>query len=323
MSLYTKNGDQGMTGLLSNNQVKKDNPYITFNGHVDELTSQLGLVKVMADDDLKKEIEVIQNQLIEIMSYAAREFKEGSEYKEEVAFFEEKIDAYSAMYPKQTDFITPGDNELSARIDLARAIVRRTERSLSSIHRINGVPSDVLKYFNRFSDYLYAMARMISFRKKVIDLLGSQVVITKDNLNIQKQVMNLTLAKEIVSKTEEFAIEKEVQVVICIAGNEGLPVLVQKMDDAFPVSFRLAMKKAYTSAVLKMPTHELAQLTKEGGEFYGLQDMLDEEIVTLGGGYPIYDGNKLIGSIGVSGSTVDNDIEVARKGALIIERINL
>ena len=93
------------------------------------------------------------------------------------------------------------------------------------------------------------------------------------------------------------------------------------MDDAFVVSFALAKKKAYTAAALRMPTHELGKLTAKGADFEGLANMLDEEIVTLGGGYPITINDSIIGAIGVSGGSAKSDTALAKYGAYLIEDI--
>lgn len=322
MAIYTRTGDRGTTGLLSGNRQKKNNTYITVNGHIDELTSHLGMAKAIADQDIKDVLSDLQQRLIEIMGHISGEFKTPLPLGNDIEAFENGIDSYSELYPEPGGFILPGDSEASARLDVARTIARRAERALVSLDDRVNVPEDVIRYFNRLSDYLYSMARMIDFRVLVKEQLMSGSTQYAESGMASAAVLNLEMAKRIAHDTEREATDRNMQVVICVTGKEGLPHIILKMDDAFPVSFNLARKKAYTSAVLKMPTHELAKLTAEGGDFQGLEDMLDEEIVTLGGGYPIMSQGKTIGAIGVSGGTAQDDIELARYGSLTIGRMN-
>lgn len=132
--------------------------------------------------------------------------------------------------------------------------------------------------------------------------------------------LDLNIAKEIAHFVEELAREKGEKIVVCISNSEGNPILIHRMDDAFLVSFDLARTKAFTSSTLKMSTVELGELTKAGGDLQGLEDMISEKIVTLGGGYPIMANNHVIGGIGVSGSTSKRDHELAYLGSQYIER---
>lgn len=124
-------------------------------------------------------------------------------------------------------------------------------------------------------------------------------------------IITLKEAQKIISLVEEYARYKECIVSVAITNSNGNPICAQSMDDALIVSFDMAIKKAYTAAALQMPTHELAKLTEPGAPFAGLENMLEKQIVTIGGGMPLISNNKVIGAVGVSGGAADDDIDLA------------
>ncbi len=108
---------------------------------------------------------------------------------------------------------------------------------------------------------------------------------------------------------ERKALSEGKQAVIAVANAQGNPVAVHVMDGAFLVSYEVAVRKAYTAVAVKMPTAELARLVQPGGTFYGLQNL--DRIVTFGGGVPLYENGVLIGGLGVSGGTSEEDHALA------------
>lgn len=81
-------------------------------------------------------------------------------------------------------------------------------------------------------------------------------------------------------------------------------------DNALLVSHSLAYQKAWTAVALKMATHELAPLVQPGADLYGLQH--DKGICCFGGGVPCWANGVLVGAIGISGGTVEQDLTIAR-----------
>ena len=112
----------------------------------------------------------------------------------------------------------------------------------------------------------------------------------------------------------------QVKVVVGVTTREGHPISMQCMDDAFLISFELVLKKCYTCVALKMPTHELGKLMAQGEDLEGLDHMMNHKICGLGGGYPIYSGNELIGAVAVSGATSTIDRELAHFAQKLFER---
>lgn len=323
MAIYTKKGDSGKTDNLRGNRISKSNSIIELIGTVDELTSQLGVAKPLMDTDSRNEISKLQEELIEIMAYISSGFERNSHLSPMIGNFEQRIDAFELLYPDSKSFILPGDDSISATLDLARTISRKSERKLIKISEQYQVPKDIKCYFNRLSDYLYAMARMIAFRQVVKEQLklNDSSKLYENSLEIPGdfRTINLEIAGWIARQVQEKANENKCRIVVSIVNGDGAPILTRRMDDAFVVSFGLARKKAFTAAMLKMPTHELGILTAEGGAFHGLQSMIDEEIVTLGGGYPIMVNKQVVGAIGVSGATTEDDMLLAEYGSLLLE----
>lgn len=83
------------------------------------------------------------------------------------------------------------------------------------------------------------------------------------------------------------------------------------MDGALPVSSDIARNKAYTAAALRMPTHKAGPLTQPGQDLYGLELTNGGKMVVFGGGFPLALNGTVVGAIGVSGGSVDEDMTVA------------
>ncbi|WP_409306670.1 GlcG/HbpS family heme-binding protein [Pectobacterium sp. B1J-3] len=81
------------------------------------------------------------------------------------------------------------------------------------------------------------------------------------------------------------------------------------MDNALLISYSLAYQKAYTAVALKRPTQELATLIQPGGDLYGLQQ--HPNFCAIGGGLPCWHHDRLLGGIGISGGTVEEDMAIA------------
>ena len=101
---------------------------------------------------------------------------------------------------------------------------------------------------------------------------------------------------------------------IAIVDAGGNLVSFMRMDGAWLGSVDIAMKKAKTATFFDMPSSSLGQLSQPGGPLYGIEHS-NGGLITFPGGVPIHDkSNVLMGAIGVSGSTVENDFQVADAG---------
>lgn len=305
--IYTKGGDGGSTSLYNGERVEKNHPRIKALGYLDELTSQLGLVRAKIEDtNISEQIKLIQGHIIDLMALVAG-MEDSNIVKnmgKQVENLEKLIDVYSTQIPEFTGFILPGETELSSEIDLARSIARKAERGVTSIVEL---PQELRRYINRLSDYLYIIARYTD-------------TVNRKKTNYNYDYLNREIANKIIEDVIEYAKYNKCNIVVAILSKSGNPISVQAMEEAFIISYELAIKKAYTAAALQMPTHELAKLTKTGGEFEGLERMIDgNKLITLGGGYPIIINGNNIGAIGVSGGSEREDIDFAKYGALILE----
>lgn len=101
-----------------------------------------------------------------------------------------------------------------------------------------------------------------------------------------------------------------VPMVIAFADSRGELVHYACMDDALPAARTIAINKAYTSAVLRMPTHEVGQLAEPEKALYGIQHTLEGKVILFGGGFPLWNEQTVVGAIGVSGGTVEEDMQV-------------
>lgn len=152
--------------------------------------------------------------------------------------------------------------------------------------------------------------------------LTNEVIIQEvlKRMGIQGRI-TLASAKRLIEKIEEEANRQGKKAVIAICGPDGNPIAVHVMDGAFLVSFDVALKKAYTSVAVKMSTMELSKLAQPGGTFYGVDKMDGGKIVIFGGGVPIKVGDTIIGGLGVSGGTGEEDHSLAEYGLSVLHEV--
>lgn len=110
---------------------------------------------------------------------------------------------------------------------------------------------------------------------------------------------------------ESKAIEIGVPMVISIVDAAGTAIVLHRMDNALPASVDIAVNKAYTAAVFRMATHELGVEAQPGRALYGVQATHQGRVVIFGGGYPVLRNGAVIGAIGISGGTVEQDMQIA------------
>ena len=153
-----------------------------------------------------------------------------------------------------------------------------------------------------------SMAVNTAMIQEVLKRMGIQGRITLDS------------AKRLIEKIEQEALRRNKPSVIAVCSPDGNPVAVHVMDGSFLVSFDMAVKKAYTSVAVKMSTMELSRLTQPGQTFYGLGKMSDN-IVIFGGGVPLKVGDNIIGGLGISGGTGEEDNSLAEYGLQVLNEV--
>ena len=131
-------------------------------------------------------------------------------------------------------------------------------------------------------------------------------------------VMNLDIALELITEVRKKAKEIGVPMVIAVVDAGGNLIAQHRMDNALLVSIDISLNKAYTAVAVKMPTHDLASASQPGQPLFGIHNADGGRIVIFGGGFPLKQQDEIIGGIGVSGGSVDDDILCAMAG---VERL--
>lgn len=134
--------------------------------------------------------------------------------------------------------------------------------------------------------------------------------------------ISLETATRVIAAAEEKAEEIEQPMVVTIATDEGNLVAQHRMDGAWLASVEISRNKAYTAAALETSTDELAEPSQPGGSLYGLQTTDENRIVVFGGGYPLTVDSEIVGTIGVSGGEVEQDMTVAQAGVKEFESLH-
>ncbi len=166
MKIYTRDGDDGTTGLLYGGRVAKDSPLPVAYGAVDEAQAAIGVARAEAErggelDDLlvhlERDLWVLMAELATDPANRAKLTAGASLVTDEmVVHLESLIDDLTARFDAPTEFVVPGGTRLAALLDVARTVVRRAEREAL---RAEAPGSSVGPYLNRLSDLLWTMAR--------------------------------------------------------------------------------------------------------------------------------------------------------------------
>ncbi|MEH6945680.1 heme-binding protein [Bacillus sp. JJ634] len=134
-------------------------------------------------------------------------------------------------------------------------------------------------------------------------------------------LINLELAKKLIESAEKEANEIKVPMVISIVDEGGNFIACHRMDNALLVSIDIAQNKAWTSVAMKMPTADLAQAAGAGKELYGINTTNNGRVVVFGGGIPLWKDGQVIGAVGVSGGSVEQDIQVAQSAVQVFSEL--
>jgi cob(I)alamin adenosyltransferase len=184
--IYTRTGDEGMTGLSDFSRTRKTDPRIEAYADVDEANSALGLAISFAQGEFSEEtlhlLYQIQNDLFDLGADLSNPLNEHYEYEPLrvdavwVDALETAIDQHNKDLSKLESFILPGGSSLSAALHVARTVVRRAERATwhaieaygtepaKKGHPNGGVSITAAKYLNRLSDLLFVLARYANLK---------------------------------------------------------------------------------------------------------------------------------------------------------------
>jgi len=178
---FTGEGDKGES-KVNNRAVSKSSTLVEFLGGLDELNSWLGFCRVGAEKsdntnsagiDAPKILKDIQNSLFIIQAeVAAKGFgypKSPKIDENKTKELEKTIEKIDEFLPKIEKFIIVGGTELSARLDVARAIARRVERLAKKYSEENELSDPLLKFLNRLSSGLFALARYVNHKSGIAE----------------------------------------------------------------------------------------------------------------------------------------------------------
>ncbi|PVW16433.1 cob(I)yrinic acid a,c-diamide adenosyltransferase [Marixanthomonas spongiae] len=175
MKIYTKTGDKGTTALFGGTRVPKYHIRIDSYGTVDELNSNIGLIRSQDIDPRSKEILVhIQDRLFTLGAMLATDpekakLKSGKDRlnipkikEEDVTRLETEMDMMNEALPPVTHFVLPGGHPTVSYCHISRCVCRRAERLATLLHHEEPIDELALKYLNRLSDYLFVLARKLT-----------------------------------------------------------------------------------------------------------------------------------------------------------------
>jgi len=130
-------------------------------------------------------------------------------------------------------------------------------------------------------------------------------------------MVTLEDARRVISAAEKKAIEIGQPMNIAVVDGGGNLVAHVRMDGAWIGSIDISIKKAYTSRAFNLATKDLAEQSQSGGQFFGIHASNNGKIMIFAGGIPLYSEGQVVGAIGVSGGSGEQDHAVAEAGAAL------
>ncbi|MEZ5655248.1 MAG: cob(I)yrinic acid a,c-diamide adenosyltransferase [Sphingobium sp.] len=173
--IYTRTGDDGSTGLVDGSRVSKHEPIMQAVGDVDEANSAIGIaIAALGECDEAVLLQMIQNDLFDLGADLATPVTENADPEwalritaPQVERLEREIDVLNEALPALDSFVLPGGSQAAAAIHLARAIVRRAERSAVAAAVEHPLNPPAKLYLNRLSDLLFVLARHVNAKKEL------------------------------------------------------------------------------------------------------------------------------------------------------------
>jgi len=169
MRVYTKTGDDGTSGLIGGTRVAKYDLRLESYGTVDELNSWIGLIRTQPVDFETRELLLsVQNNLFVIGARLATDLSKTDLSgrlplkEEDITRLENEMDRILDLLPPMEHFVLPGGSNTVSYCHLARTVCRRAERRVCGLAQEVEIPSELIRYLNRLSDYLFVLSRKIA-----------------------------------------------------------------------------------------------------------------------------------------------------------------
>ena len=261
---------------------------------------------------IKKLNKFIDNQdFLNILKELSKNFlliKDKKNMSFETKNIENCILKYSNTLSLNDEYKIPEENEEVLIAYLLYIIIKKIQRRFILLSKSREIKLELIDYIDKSRDFFHIVYKFIQEKvmvKYVIELVSEKLssIDMDSNLSLEK-------ARKIIRAGERKAKEMNIAAVFAVVNPEGNLIIEERMDNAILVSIEVAYKKAYTAAALKLNTEDLTALVQPGAMFYGLQS--DPKYIVFGGGMLLKVNGKIVGAVGVSGGTAQEDIEIAK-----------
>ena len=224
---------------------------------------------------------------------------------------------YSNILSLNDEYKIPEENEEVLIAYLLYIIIKKIQRRFLLLSKSRGIRLELINYISKSRDFFHIVYKFIQEKvmvKYVIELVSEKLssIDMDSNLSLEK-------ARKIIRAGERKAKEMNIAAVFAVVNPEGNLIIEERMDNAILVSIEVAYKKAYTAAALKLNTEDLTALVQPGAMFYGLQS--DPKYIVFGGGMLLKVDGKIVGAVGVSGGSAQEDMEIAKACVKAFETI--
>ena len=215
---------------------------------------------------------------------------------------------YSNTLSLNDEYKIPEENEEVLVAYLLYIIIKKIQRRFTMLSKNREIKLELMNYINKSRDFSHIVYKSLQEKimiKYVVELISEKLssIDIDNNLSLEK-------ARKIIRAGEKKAKEMNLPAVFAIVNSEGNLIIEERMDNAILVSIDVAYKKAYTAAALKLNTEDLTALVQPGAMFYGLQS--DPKYIVFGGGMLLKINGKIVGAVGVSGGSAQEDMEIAK-----------
>ena len=222
---------------------------------------------------------------------------------------------YSNTLSLNDEYKIPEENEEVLVAYLLYIIIKKIQRRFTLLSKSKEIKLELINYIDKSRDFFHIVYKFIQEKvmvKYVIELISEKLSSTENNLSLEK-------ARKIIRAGEKKAKEMNLSAVFAVVNSEGNLIIEERMDNAILLSVEVAYKKAYTAAALKLNTQDLTALVQPGAMFYGLQS--DPKYIVFGGGMLLKVDGKIVGAVGVSGGSAQEDMEIAKACVKAFETI--
>ena len=224
---------------------------------------------------------------------------------------------YSNTLSLNDEYKIPEENEEVLIAYLLYIIIKKIQRRFTMLSKNREIKLELMNYINKSRDFSHIVYKSLQEKimiKYVVELISEKLssIDIDNNLSLEK-------ARKIIRAGEKKAKEMNLSAVFAVVNSEGNLIIEERMDNAILVSIDVAYKKAYTAAALKLNTEDLTALVQPGAMFYGLQS--DPKYIVFGGGMLLKVDGKIVGAVGVSGGSAQEDMEIARACVKAFETI--